>query len=267
MAMGTARREHKIHVVAGLRAPVLYVPTLSGGVQFVEHKMFPERPVVVSTQRRPSAMAGDESRVKPIHAWCSHDLGRRIRCKRPHHVHDKRRFEHIKIVHHRLSTYLARACEAGRFKNAAAINEQHFEQSRKRGALFKAKQLLHVLRPICVQPLLIVALRRRLGDEKRRWSATRHPVFYIGLSERHHVGLRHGREPYVRFATGQRVTKLGPGAKTRRARGEDADIGVMVGRNFQQLRRILETMDLVKYDAASGMRVKKGRRFRVTRAG
>lgn len=177
--------------------------------------MFPQRAEVVAPQRVPPAVICDKSRIKTVHLRRCDNFSGRVRCEWADDVHDECRLEDLEIVHDRLPAHFAGARESRCFEYSAAVDEQHFEQPREGRPLLEPEEFLNILRPVRIQPLLIVAFRCGCREKERREAASCEPMLQARIAERHHVSVRHGREPDLVLSASQRIAKLGSCAEPR----------------------------------------------------
>lgn len=173
-------------------------------------------------------------------------------------MRDKRRFQNRQITGYRRAADLARTRIARGLKDPPAVGQQQLDEFLKRVTAFQAEQLLDVLGPVGVHPLLEIGLRQRLGQKKGRQPAAQESMGQRGTAERRKIRQNHGRQPQLGLAPGQCIPEFSRGAQRGRAGGRDANIFIMIRRDLEQLRRIPEAMDFIQHNPLPPQIVQKG---------
>ena len=106
-------------------------------------------------------MVADEAGIKSIDLRCGDNLCSPASCEWSHHMSDERCLQDPEVVGNGGPAHLTRPGIAAGLENSPTMDEQKFNEPLERVTPFEAEQLLDVLGPVGVHPLLKVALRHR----------------------------------------------------------------------------------------------------------
>src|SRR3989344_592071 len=211
--------------------------------------MLPENPEVVLSQRAPSLVGADETRIEAIDLWRRSNLRCAAGVEWPPDLRDVGFFQYLEVVPDRHVAHSARGREFGRFKDPAALRKQEAREFNKGMPILQTEEFLNILGPIIAQPLL-KSPGRKIARKKEGWKSSMvKPGPDLWPPEISQILTDHGSKVHHLFAAGQRVPELGGGRQGRGACCHDLKVGVIIGRNLKELRRIIQQMDLIDGDA------------------
>src|SRR5271157_65341 len=168
--LSPARRQHKIHFMSALIAPVMQLLGLEVCHDLIQYKMFPQNPQVLGTQFLPATVVTHKSRVEAVHLRGRHDLICSMRAEGADYVGYKRRLQDLQISTDCRAAHCTGTRKAGSFKDPAALGQHQLDELLERTAALQPEQFLDVLGPVGVHPLLKITLGELISQKERRQS-------------------------------------------------------------------------------------------------
>ena len=244
-------RPDEVNLMLLLVSPIADRPALRGGKDFIQHEVLPKVSEIIVSQGRPSPIIADESRIESVNLGGRHNFFGAVPVKRTYDMDDECLFKNLQIIRNGRLRHFARLGETLRLEHPARLDHQQFSEFQERMAAFQSKQFLDILGPIGVHPLLIVSLRQRVGQKERGQSAPQESVFQVGFAKIAQIRKRHRRQPKIGFSTSQCVAEFSRSPQCGRSRRQNSDGRIMIRRDLQKLRRIVQPMDFVQDNALS----------------
>lgn len=82
-----------------------------------------------------------------------------------------------------------------------------------------------------------------------------------GHTEDLEIGQTHGGEPDLDLAAGQRIAEFRGRPERRGTGGDDTHVRIMIGGDLEQLRRVVEPVDLVEHRTLAVQTIEEGLRI------